>query len=113
MALNANELTLSPQSQSPDIGVIFPKALTIAAAQYGLTLQAVASFQGVTTPFAREELFGAFMVVDPVPAIYSVTVEFKDGGSAVLTVPAWAWIPVTGIRIIASTATAVTVAVGQ
>ncbi len=109
----SNKLVVSPQSQSKDIGVIFQKSLTIAAAQYGLTLKAVAAFQGVTTPYAREELFGAFMIVDPVPAIYSVTVEFKDKSTAVLTVPAWAWIPVTGLRIITSTGAAVTVLAGQ
>jgi len=113
MALNKNNAALSPQTDSPSIGVIFPKGLTIDAAEYGLTLKQIAAVQGISTPFATEELFAAIMLVPAVFGVHTVTVEFKDGGSAVFTFPAWAWIPVTGTRILASTSSAVSVLAGQ
>ena len=111
----SNKLELSPQSQSPDIGVIFQKGIPLTVAEFGLDLKAAAAQLGMTTTFARDALFGLFMVTEAVSGIYNVNIEFKDGTSFVFPFPAWAWIPCVGQKILAAgtTATSIVVLAGQ
>lgn len=109
MAVTSN--TLSPSAQSTEIGVIFPKAYTILAADFDKDLGLIAP-----TVFVPNEVFGAFMVVDTTIQTYAVEIKLKTGVNVVLTVPNWAWIPVMGTEIVSAgtpVATAITVLAGQ
>ncbi len=102
--------SISGFDKSPDLGIIFAKAITIETADFDKYLNEIDP-----TLFAGEEIFALITILDDPSITYDVALEYIDGSTNVVTWMAWTPMLIRARKILSAgtTATKITVLGGQ